>query len=389
VEIGVEARGSRRGMSIQRLAYLGKFYYIKFLILRQERINMKKVAIIFDEIFLKHNPGPWHPESPRRLEAILERLEKPDLKNLIEFHSPEKATKEEILWNHTEELYKKIESTSGKSYVSLDPDTATNEYSFEAALYAVGAQKIALKLLLENNYNSAFALVRPPGHHAERDRAMGFCLFNNVALAAYYAKYYYNLKRILIVDFDQHHGNGTQRSFYEDPEVLFFSSHQYPHYPGTGNYNEIGAGLGRGFTINVPLKAYSNDHDFLFFYQYLLKPIAKQYKPEIVLVSAGFDSLKGDPLGSLELTLEGLAGIIKILKEIADYSAKGKILFTLEGGYNLYNLSEGVATVIKTLMGELSFTFPKELTPSTYSQTLFNKIADLLNFKNYWEVETQ
>lgn len=350
---------------------------------------MKKVAIIFDEIFLKHNPGPWHPESPKRLEAILERLEKPDLKNLIEFHPPERATKEEILWNHTEELYKKIESTSGKSYVSLDPDTATNEYSFEAALYAVGAQKKALKLLLEDNYNFAFALVRPPGHHAERDRAMGFCLFNNVALAAYYAKYYYNLKRILIVDFDQHHGNGTQRSFYEDPEVLFFSSHQYPHYPGTGNYNEIGAGLGRGFTINVPLKAYSNDHDFLFFYQYLLKPIAKQYKPEIVLVSAGFDSLKGDPLGSLELTLEGLAGIIQILKKIADYSAKGKILFTLEGGYNLYNLSEGVATVIKTLMGELSFTFPKELTPSSYSQTLFNKIADLLNFKNYWEVETQ
>jgi len=350
---------------------------------------MKKVAIIFDEIFLKHNPGPWHPESPKRLEAILERLEKPDLKNLIEFHSPEKATKEEILWNHTEELYKKIESTSGISYVSLDPDTATNEYSFEAALYAVGAQKKALKLLLEDNYNFAFALVRPPGHHAERDRAMGFCLFNNVALAAYYAKYYYNLKRILIIDFDQHHGNGTQRSFYEDPEVLFFSSHQYPHYPGTGNYTEIGAGLGRGFTINVPLKAYSNDHDFLFFYQYLLKPIAKQYKPEIVLVSAGFDSLRGDPLGSLELTLEGLAGIIQILKEIADYSAKGKILFTLEGGYNLYNLSEGVATVIKTLMGELSFAFPKELTPSSYSQTLFNKIADLLNFKNYWEVETQ
>jgi len=376
-------------MSIQRLAYLGKFYYIKFLILRQERINMKKVAIIFDEIFLKHNPGPWHPESPKRLEAILERLEKPDLKNLIEFHSPERATKEEILWNHTEELYKKIESTSGKSYVSLDPDTATNEYSFEAALYAVGAQKKALKFLLEDNYNFAFALVRPPGHHAERDRAMGFCLFNNIALAAYYAKYYYNLKRILIVDFDQHHGNGTQRSFYQDPEVLFFSSHQYPHYPGTGNYNEIGAGVGRGFTINVPLKAYSNDHDFLFFYQYLLKPIAKQYKPEIVLVSAGFDSLKGDPLGSLELTLEGLAGIIQILKEVADYSAKGKILFTLEGGYNLYNLSEGVATVIKTLMGELSFTFPKELTPSSYSQTLFNKIADLLNFKNYWEVETQ
>jgi len=350
---------------------------------------MKKFALIFDEIFLKHEPGDWHPESPRRLEAILERLKGDDLKNLVEFHSPEKATKEEILWNHTEELYHKIESTAGKPHVSLDPDTSTSEYSFEAALYAVGAQKKALKLLLEDNYDFAFALVRPPGHHAERDRAMGFCLFNNIALAAYYAKYYYNLKRILIVDFDQHHGNGTQRSFYEDPEVLFFSSHQYPHYPGTGNYNEIGAGFGIGFTINVPLKAHSNDLDFLFFYQYLLKPIAKQFRPEMVLVSAGFDSLKGDPLGSLELTLEGLAGIIQILKEIADYSAKGKILFTLEGGYNLYNLSEGVATIIKTLTGETHTPFPREITPSSYAQTLFNKIADLLNFKNYWEVETQ
>jgi acetoin utilization deacetylase AcuC-like enzyme len=349
---------------------------------------MKKIAILYDEIFLKHKAGDWHPESPYRLEAILRRISEPDLKDLIEFHKPERATKEEILWNHTEELYDLIASTSGKPFFSLDPDTATNEYSFEAALYAAGAQKKALNLLLGEDYNYAFALVRPPGHHAEKDRAMGFCLFNNVALAALYAKHYYNLKRILIVDFDLHHGNGTQRSFYDDPEVLFFSTHQFPHYPGTGNYTEIGVGIGRGYTINVPLKGQSGDEDFLFFYKYLLEPIALQYKPEIVLVSAGFDSLQGDPLGSLQLTFEGLSCMIKILQKIAENSAQGKILFTLEGGYNLKNLSEGVATILFTLAGSKKTSLPDTLSPSSYAQTLYNKLADLLNFKNYWEVET-
>jgi acetoin utilization deacetylase AcuC-like enzyme len=349
---------------------------------------MSKIAILYDEIFLKHRPGDWHPESPYRLEAILKRLSEPDLRELVEFHKPERATKEEILWNHTEELYELLASTSGKPFFSLDPDTATNEYSFEAALYAVGAQKRALKLLLDEGYNFAFSLVRPPGHHAEKDRAMGFCLFNNVALAAFYAKYYYGFKRILVVDFDLHHGNGTQQSFYDDPEVLFFSTHQYPHYPGTGNYTEIGTGIGRGYTINVPLKSQSSNEDFLFFYNHLLKPVALQYKPEIVLVSAGFDSLKGDPLGSLQLTFEGLSRMIKILQEIANISAQGKILFTLEGGYNLTNLSEGVATILYTLAGLKEPAFPDTLSPSSYALTLYNKIADLLNFKSYWEVET-
>ncbi len=347
-----------------------------------------KVAVLYDEIFLKHKAGEYHPESPLRLLAILKRLEERDVRELVEFIKPEKALKEEVLWNHTEEYYHLIAGSSGKSYFQLDPDTATNEYSFEAALYAVGAQKRALKLLLEEDYNYAFALVRPPGHHAEKNRAMGFCFFNNVALAAYYAKYYYNLKRILIVDFDQHHGNGTQNSFYEDPEVLFFSTHQFPHYPGTGNYTEIGVGLGRGYTLNVPLKAYTEDKDFLFFYQYLLKPISLQYKPEILLVSAGFDCLKGDPLGDLNLTLEGLSGIIWILKEIAESCTKGKILFTLEGGYNLTNLAEGMATVILTLMGQKKPPSLEKLHPSDYALTLFNRIADLLNLKNYWEIET-
>ncbi len=347
---------------------------------------MDKVAIIYDDIFLKHKAGDWHPESPYRLKSILERLNAEDLKECVEFFEPYRAEKEEIFWNHSEELFELIASTANKAYYSLDPDTGTNEYSFEAALFAVGAQKKALELLLKENFSSAFALVRPPGHHAEPDRAMGFCLFNNIALAAHYAKHYYNLKKILIVDFDLHHGNGTQKSFYEDPEVLFFSTHQFPYYPGTGNYTEIGAGAGRGYNINVPLKAGSGDEDFLFFYLHLLEPIALQFKPQIILVSAGFDALAGDPLGGIQLSLEGLAGMVYILKRIAHSTCQGRILFSLEGGYNLQNLAEGVATIIKTLTERKDIHLPEEISPSSYSKELFNKIADLLKFKNYWQL---
>ena len=349
---------------------------------------MEKFCIIYDDIFLKHSPGDWHPESPRRLEVILQRLDKDDVKPLISFFPPEKAKKEEILWNHTEYYYNQIENTQDQAYTSLDPDTHTNEYTFEASLYAVGAQKVGLKLLLEEGYRYAFALVRPPGHHAEKDRAMGFCIFNNVALAAYYAKYIYGLKRILIVDFDLHHGNGTQHSFYEDPEVLYFSTHQYPYYPGTGYYTELGKGKGEGFTINVPLKVWSDDNDFLFFYSNLLKSIAYQYKPEIILVSAGFDCLENDPLGGLALSFYGLAGIIKILQEIALNFCKDKILFTLEGGYNSNNLAEGVTTIIKTLMNPEEYQVDySKISPSSYSKELFKKIAILLKSKNYWNLD--
>ncbi|MFN4197181.1 MAG: histone deacetylase [Caldimicrobium sp.] len=347
---------------------------------------MRKVALIYDEIFLKHNPGNWHPESPYRLESILKRVEREDIKNLVEILPPEKATKEEILWNHTEELYELIAQTSGKSYFTLDPDTSTNEYSFESALYAVGAQKKALKLLFENKFDYVFALVRPPGHHAERDRAMGFCLFNNVALAAYYAKHYHGLNRILIIDFDLHHGNGTQKSFYDDPEVMFFSTHQYPFYPGTGNYTEIGTKDGRGYNINVPLKSGLGDNEFIFFYKELLEPISLQFKPQIILVSAGFDSLKGDPLGGLNLTLQGLSNIIKIVQIIANRTSKGKILFTLEGGYNLQNLAEGVATIIQTLTGTIEIKEPyyEKTSLSPYAIDLYHKISELLKFK--WQL---
>jgi len=350
---------------------------------------MKKFAIIYDKIFLKHNPGSFHPEAPQRVQAILERLQKEDIKPYVEFFLPDTAIKEEILWNHSEYLYNLISQTKGKPYTQLDPDTVTNEYSFEAAVKAVGAQKTALKLLLEKDYNGAFALVRPPGHHAERDRAMGFCLFNNIAIAAYYAKNYYGLKRILIVDWDLHHGNGTQKSFYSDSEVLYFSTHQYPYYPGTGHYSEIGKDEGIGFTLNIPLPAYCGDEEYIYVFKHFLESIALQYKPQIIMVSAGFDLCEGDPLGSMEVTPQfGIPVLTKILKNIAEKTCNGKILFTLEGGYNLTNLQESVANLIFTFLGIKEI--PEKIEFSEKTKKIETKILkplkELLRYKTKWQI---
>ena len=311
-----------------------------------------KIGIVYDEIFLRHRPGDWHPERPDRLLKIKERLEKEDLAPLVEYLSPRGAQKEEILWNHTESHYERLAATAGKPHTQLDPDTATSEDSFEAALQAVGAQFVALDELFKENFNSVFCLVRPPGHHAERDQAMGFCLFNNIALAAHYALNRLRLSRILIVDWDLHHGNGTQRSFYHSREVLFFSTHQFPYYPGTGRLEEVGHGEGEGFTINVPLPAGCGDAEYLAVFEHLLRPIARQFKPEIILVSAGFDPYREDPLGGMQVTAEGFGALAGVVKEMAEESAQGKILLTLEGGYSLTGLSEGVAQVLKILAGE-------------------------------------
>ena len=348
---------------------------------------MKKIGVIFDEVFLKHNAGEWHPESPERLKAILHRLDEEDLRPLIEYFSPEPASREQVLWNHSAKLYEEIEKTRNQKFTQLDPDTGANEYSFEAALKAVGAQKTALRLLFEEGYSTIFALVRPPGHHAERDRAMGFCLFNNVALAAHYAKHLYGLKRIFILDWDVHHGNGTQKSFYEDPEVLYFSIHQYPYYPGTGHYTELGRGPGRGFTINVPLSAGKGDEAYVYVFEKLFYPIATQFKPELIIVSAGFDLCKDDPLGGMEVSPDiGIGGMTQILKEVAEKCSQGKILFSLEGGYSLENLKKAVETVLLVCSESKDFSWKKDFSEEAekVEKEVLTPLRDILSYNNYW-----
>jgi acetoin utilization deacetylase AcuC-like enzyme len=229
-------------------------------------------------------------------------------------------------------------------------DTSTCAKSYEAALLAAGGFSELIKAVMEGNLDNGFALVRPPGHHAERDRAMGFCLFNNVAIAARYAIKNFSLEKVLIVDWDVHHGNGTQNSFYEDPKVLYFSTHRYGFfYPGSGAATEVGRGKGTGFNVNVPLSTGCGDSEYGNIFEKILKPIALDYQPQLILVSAGFDIHYDDPLGGMEVTEKGFARLTQILMEIARSSSQGKLVFTLEGGYDVAGQGRSVKAVLMEL----------------------------------------
>jgi acetoin utilization deacetylase AcuC-like enzyme len=317
---------------------------------------MSSLAIIKDDRYMEHNAGPGHPESPNRLRVIHDLINE-------EFSSlpliqPRLATTDELALIHDPFFIQSIAATEGKARCQLDPDTGTSARSCEIARLAAGGLLQAVDTLLTphsalSTPHSIFAFIRPPGHHAEADRAMGFCLFNNVAIAAAYAKEKHGLKKILIVDWDLHHGNGTQHSFYDDPSVLYFSSHQYPYYPGSGNYDQVGSGPGEGFTVNAPFPTGFGDDEYIRVYSEILKPIALEYKPELVLVSAGFDPYIKDPLGGMEVTGSGFGALASIVRDIAEQTCGGKVLLTLEGGYNPEGLREGVRAVLQAFLKPL------------------------------------
>ena len=311
---------------------------------------MNRTGIVKDSRYLEHMMDPGHPESPERLRAIYQMLEEEEMKGQFEAVKPRAATREELEMIHTPAYIDLIASTAGKPYFRLDGDTSTCAKSYEAALVAAGGFLELIKAIMEGKLNNGFAFVRPPGHHAERDRAMGFCLFNNVAIGARYAIQNFSLQKILIVDWDVHHGNGTQNSFYEDPSVLYFSTHRYGFfYPGTGGPTEVGKGKGEGFTVNVPLSTQWGDADYGNIFQKILKPIALEYQPQLILVSAGFDIHYDDPLGGMEVTEKGFARMTQILMEIAEATAQGKLAITLEGGYDVAGQKRSVKAVLKEL----------------------------------------
>ncbi|MBN2297906.1 MAG: histone deacetylase, partial [Deltaproteobacteria bacterium] len=264
---------------------------------------------------------------------------------------PVKAQLEDIMLNHDKSYIRMVEqSCSARKLVNLDMDTVCSQDSYDTALLASGSVIRLTEMALNSEIDAGLAFVRPPGHHARRSSAMGFCLFNNIAIAARKAVLSCGIKRVLICDFDVHHGNGTQESFYQDRNVLYFSTHQYPFYPGTGGLSDTGSGHGLGYTVNCPLPGGRKDGHFIAVYQYILAPIIEAYEPELILVSAGFDAHAADPIGGMQLSSEAFGAIAGIIRDAA-VKVSAPVVYALEGGYNLGALKESIACVVDVIKG--------------------------------------
>ncbi len=310
-----------------------------------------RTGVLTDESYLAHDTGPGHPESADRLRVIRKLLDAHPREGLVAIPARE-ATLDQISLVHAPEHFERVAATAGLSYSAFDADTPTSAGSFTAACRAAGGALALVDAVMAGEIANGFAFVRPPGHHAEPDRAMGFCLFNNVAIAAAWLRAHHGLDRILVVDWDVHHGNGTQRAFYRDSTVMFISSHQYPFYPGTGAAAEIGAAEGRGFTLNLPFPGGYGDREYVEAYLEIVEPVARQFRPQFILVSAGFDAHQRDPLAGMELTEEGFAKLARLVALVAHETCSDRVVAVLEGGYDLVALARSVNTVLRELSGE-------------------------------------
>jgi len=323
---------------------------------RDQTTSTDGLGYLLDNRYLLHNPGTEHPESPKRLLAIRQTLESFAANGRWQCLQPRKASVQELQLIHSPIHIERIEQAAKQAPFCLDPDTSVSTDSYETALLAAGGVLQCIDSICSGNLRRIFAFVRPPGHHASRDNAQGFCLFNNVAVAAAYARSKYKLKRLAIVDFDVHHGNGTQSCFYGDPGILYISSHKYPFYPGSGYFNEVGRGAGKGYTLNFPLPEGSGDSNFVPIYSKIVPMVLAQFSPQLILVSAGFDGHHSDSYGGLSLTHSGYAAAAASLIAAAERLCDGKICFILEGGYN----SQALGDCIGATMIEMERRSPRE-----------------------------
>jgi len=341
---------------------------------------MLKTALISDRRFLNHVAGRRHPERPERAKVMMDMADTLD-RSITHLQAPREAERDEIALCHEQSYIDTIERTANFEHCDLDPDTHTCAESFKTAVLAAGGALTAVEAVADGAAANAFSIVRPPGHHALPERAMGFCFFNNVAIAAAYLVKKRGLKRVMVIDWDLHHGNGTQEIFYDSPEVLYVSTHQYPFYPGTGAINEMGTGRGEGYTVNVPLPAGFGDAEFMDIFDEVILPIGRKYRPEFVLISSGFDGHYRDPLGELNVTEDGFTAMARRLKRLAGECCDGKLVAVLEGGYDL----EALASSGKAVIQELARDADEPITrPHTTSQAIPLIERELRKLSHFW-----
>ncbi len=312
---------------------------------------MARLAIVYDALFEAHDPGPGHPESPQRLQRIMTTLQSRGMFNRATIVRPKSATSEQLSWIHSKKYIEFVLRHQGEEGVVLDSgDTRLSARSVDAALLAAGAAVTAVDLVFQQSFDKVFAAVRPPGHHARPEAAMGFCVFNSIALAAQYAKNTYDISKILIVDWDVHHGNGTQEIFYHSNTVFYLSLHQYPLFPMTGKREETGAGTGKGFTLNIPLPPGQTDTDYVRVLEQALTTVETRFQPELVLISAGFDAFHADSIAGMLLTEDGFYKLTELVARFARKHANGRIISFLEGGYHLQGLANSVNKHLQCLL---------------------------------------
>lgn len=312
---------------------------------------MGRLAYLYDPIFLEHNPGKYHPESAGRLQAIQDYLKQQGFFNRANLMNCAPATVEQLQLVHSKEYIEFVLQHRGEDQVVLDiGDTVLSSASVDAALIAAGTAVRATELIFEENYDKVFAAVRPPGHHARPNHAMGFCVFNNIALCAAYALQQKKVSKILILDWDVHHGNGTQEMFYDSDQVYYFSLHRSPFFPMTGKQEETGKGKGIGFTKNIPLLTGKDDYEYIRLFEEALSEIEQVFEPELVLISAGFDAHKSDPIGGMLVSEEGYYKMTEIAARFAQRYANGRVISFLEGGYDFDALAGSVYRHLQCLL---------------------------------------
>jgi len=314
--------------------------------------SLLPTGLVFHPDYLKHDSGQNHPESSERLSFLMSYLERKGFLPKLENIEPYPATVEWVEAVHDPSYIKMVERVCKNGGGMLDPDTRVGPESYKIALLAVGGVMAAVDEVMNKKIRNAFCAIRPPGHHAERDRGMGFCIFNNVAVGVRYALQKFGLKKVFIVDWDVHHGNGTQNIFWTDPSVFYFSIHQFPHYPGTGSDNEIGEGEGKGFTFNLPMCAGSGEIEYIEAFENILYPMALKFSPEFIFISAGFDAHEEDPLADINLSETGYKRMTEVITKLASECCDGRLVSVLEGGYNLNSLSASVDKHIRALMSK-------------------------------------